>query len=127
MGGRYDDAISSHNFVVDAWLRGGVLMAVLMAMVLLLVVGRLLDNLLHARPGADVVRAGDGGVVLPLVRMFTIGAGLHDATRVGQPRFCMAASAVYARELAAARRGTADLGKHRSTTMVAAAGRHRAT
>src|SRR5262249_44352077 len=36
-GGFYDDSISSHNFVLDAWLRGGVLMAGLMLVALLLV------------------------------------------------------------------------------------------
>ncbi len=113
VGGRYDDVISSHNFVIDAWLRGGVVMAVLMMMVLLLVLRQLVDNLFVLAWAPTWFVAATAAFVLPLVRMFTIGAGLLTPPEWVSLGFAMAASAGYARELAAMRRARAT--KHAPT------------
>ncbi|MEI2809302.1 MAG: hypothetical protein V9F00_03590 [Nocardioides sp.] len=75
-GGMYDDRISSHNFVIDAWLRGGVVVAGLMAAIMVgiwLTLGRLFlasGRLPHWSAPVSFLLA------LPSVRMLTIGAGL---------------------------------------------------
>lgn len=98
-GGHYDDAISSHNFVVDAWLRGGVVMAGLMLAAMLFVIWRLADNVsVLARAPAWLVPV-TVAFVLPLVRMFTIGAGLMTPPEWVSLAFAIAATTVYEREV----------------------------
>lgn len=75
-GGQYDDRISSHNFVIDAWLRGGMVLAVLMAMIMLgtwLTLGRLFWASARLPAWSAPVAMM---LALPSVRMLTIGAGL---------------------------------------------------
>jgi len=99
-GGHYEDAISSHNFVIDAWLRGGVVMAACMLAVLLFVVWRLAANVsVLAHAPAWLVPA-TAAFALPLVRMFTIGAGLMTPPEWVCLAFASAATAVYARQVA---------------------------
>jgi O-antigen ligase len=102
-GGQYDDLISSHNFVLDAWLRGGVVMAALMAVALLIVVARLYGALRLLGGAPTELVAASAAFVLPLVRMFTIGAGLMTPPEWVALAFGFAATAVYARERARSR------------------------
>lgn len=107
VGGQYDDSISSHNFVLDAWLRGGVVMAVLMLAALLAVVGRLLRDLALLAAAPTEMVAGTAALMLPLVRMFTIGAGLLTPPEWVALAFAFAAAIVHERE----RRGLATPGR----------------
>lgn len=67
---------SSHNFVIDAWLRGGIIMAVLAAAIMLWLLLVWLRNAsrLHLEPSWMVPVVAALG--LPIVRMFTAGSGL---------------------------------------------------
>jgi hypothetical protein len=103
-GGFYDDSISSHNFVLDAWLRGGIVMAALMLLAMLLVVGRLCGNIAHLSTAPAWLVPGTAVFVLPLVRMFTIGAGLMTPPEWVALAFGFAVAIVYGHERRAARR-----------------------
>jgi len=76
LGGRFDSDQSTHTMVLDAWLRGGVLMAFFWT-VLLVTYAICLANLVSsiATSHSSVVPLA-ASFILPLVRMFTIGAGL---------------------------------------------------
>lgn len=75
-GGRYIDQISAHNYVVDAWLRGGVVMALLMAVALCVVFACAVRTVrLGILGNADLVPVS-AAFALVLVRMLTIGGGL---------------------------------------------------
>lgn len=102
-GGHYEDAISAHNFVIDAWLRGGVVMAVLMLTALVIVVWRMVANMVRIGSAPAWVVVATAAFALPLVRMFTIGAGLLSPPEWVCLAFGFAASAVYQRQRAAAR------------------------
>ncbi|MDX6296959.1 MAG: hypothetical protein QOI51_816 [Nocardioidaceae bacterium] len=108
LGGHYDDTISSHNFVIDAWLRGGVLMAGLMLVALFIVVGRLLVNVSMLGRAPAFLIPVSAALVLPLVRMFTIGAGLLTPPEWVSLAFAFAATAVYEHELVRQRAATAQ-------------------
>jgi O-antigen ligase len=97
-GGHYDDSISSHNFVLDAWLRGGIVMAALMATALLMVVWRLVNEVAMLAGAPTEMVAGTAVFVLPLVRMFTIGAGLMTPPEWVALAFGFAAAAIHERE-----------------------------
>lgn len=97
-GGHYDDAISAHNFVLDAWLRGGVMMAALMLAVLLYVVARFFGNIAVIGAAPAWLVPATAAFMLPLVRMFTIGAGLMTPPEWVCLAFALAATAVYVRE-----------------------------
>lgn len=108
-GGRYDDAISSHNFVLDAWLRGGVVMALLMFAALLFVLGRLAANVAVLATAPAWLVPATAAFMLPLVRMFTIGAGLMTPPEWVCLAFAIAATTVHLRETAARARLAAGL------------------
>ncbi len=76
MGGVSTAAASSHNFVLDSWLRAGVVAALLAAVVVVLLIGLsvALTTTLHLEPAwmLPVVVM----LALPLVRIFTAGGGL---------------------------------------------------
>ncbi len=111
-GGHYDDTISSHNFVIDAWLRGGVVMAGLMLAALLFVVWRFAGNVsVFARSPAWLVPV-TAAFTLPLVRMFTIGAGLLTPPEWVCLAFAMAGTVVYYREAAAGRATPVEARQH---------------
>ncbi|MGI8702673.1 MAG: hypothetical protein ACR2JU_15990 [Nocardioidaceae bacterium] len=104
-GGHYDDTISSHNFVLDAWLRGGVAMAALMLAALLFVLWRLAANVAVLASAPVELVPVTAAFMLPLVRMFTIGAGLMTPPEWVCLAFALAATTVYLREVR--RRGRA--------------------
>lgn len=107
-GGHYDDTISSHNFVIDAWLRGGVVMAGLMLVAMFIIVGRLLVNVSMLGRAPAFLIPVTAALVLPLVRMFTIGAGLLTPPEWVSLAFAFAAIAVYERELVRRRAATVE-------------------
>jgi hypothetical protein len=75
-GGVTTASASSHNFVLDTWLRAGVFGAVAAVVVLLLLLGLFvsLTMTLHREPAWMLPVTAM--LVLPLVRMFTAGGGL---------------------------------------------------
>ena len=76
MGGVATASASSHNFVLDSWLRAGVFAAVAAAVVTLLILGLFLAlaGTLHVEPAWMLPVAVR--FALPLVRIFTAGGGL---------------------------------------------------
>lgn len=71
---------SSHNFVINAWLSGGVLAAI-PAVVIMIMTAAAVASALHRYTFNGSSRDLDASIVLigilPLIRMFTASAGLH--------------------------------------------------
>ncbi|QZY29799.1 hypothetical protein [Nocardioides coralli] len=75
-GGVATEGASSHNFVIDTWLRAGVFAALAAAVVVIVLIGLFLSlaSSLHREPGWMLPVTAL--LALPLVRMFTAGGGL---------------------------------------------------
>ena len=67
---------SSHNFVVDAWLQGGILMAIAAAAVLVLLIAAWVVWLVRLPSEADWMLPVTAAFALPIDRMLTSGGGL---------------------------------------------------
>lgn len=76
MGGVSTVSASSHNFVLDSWLRAGFVAAILASVVVVLLLGLFLSlaATLHREPAWMLPVAVM--LALPLVRLFTAGGGL---------------------------------------------------
>lgn len=76
MGGVDTVSASSHNFVLDSWLRAGVFAAVAAAVVTILLLGLFLTIAVTIHREATWMLPVAVLIALPLVRLFTAGGGL---------------------------------------------------
>lgn len=131
--GRYDDAFAairdnfwvgvgettssaSHNYVIDAWLRGGVLVAAIAAAVLLVLVVSWVRVVLGLPTDPVWMVPVAAAFALPVVRMLTSGTGLIPPVGWVVLAFVVGALTYRREELSAAR------GANRATAQPAAAG-----
>ncbi len=76
LGGVPVEGVSSHNFVLDSWLRGGVLMGVVAAVILLLLVAAWVRVLVRLPLEPSWMVPVAAAFALPIDRMLTVGSGL---------------------------------------------------
>jgi hypothetical protein len=74
-GGADTAGTSSHNFLLDAWLRGGIFAALAAAVVVIIVVGVWVSLLLRIHKEQEWMVPVVAALALPIVRMATQGGG----------------------------------------------------